>query len=84
MTRSRARRPPHEPLAEWERDLLEGDKKDDAEVQASAETEKAADAEPAEAAAETAEVEAAAESAEAKPAAESSEVEAAAETEQQA
>ncbi|MEU1085795.1 30S ribosomal protein S2 [Streptomyces sp. NPDC005576] len=65
-----------EPLAEWERDLLEGDKKDDAEateVQASAETEKAADAEPAEAAAETAEVEAAAETAE---------VEAAAETEQ--
>ncbi|WP_299533306.1 30S ribosomal protein S2 [uncultured Streptomyces sp.] len=44
-----------EPLAEWERDLLEGDKKDDAEVQSSAETEKVADAEPAEAAAETAE-----------------------------
>lgn len=51
-----------EPLAEWERDLLEGDKKADsekpaeaaaeepaAEVQASAETEKAADAEQAEA-----------------------------------
>ncbi|KQX93747.1 MULTISPECIES: 30S ribosomal protein S2 [Streptomyces] len=41
-----------EPLAEWERDLLEGEKKDDAEVQSSAETEKAADAEPAAAAAE--------------------------------
>ncbi|WP_405716863.1 30S ribosomal protein S2 [Streptomyces sp. NBC_00046] len=38
-----------EPLAEWERDLLEGDKKADAEVQASAETEKVADAEAAEA-----------------------------------
>ncbi|MEU3188020.1 30S ribosomal protein S2 [Streptomyces sp. NPDC006923] len=40
-----------EPLAEWERDLLEGEKKDDAEkpaeadVQTSAETEKVADAE---------------------------------------
>ncbi|MET8125361.1 30S ribosomal protein S2 [Streptomyces sp. NPDC005065] len=33
-----------EPLAEWERDLLEGEKKDDAEVQTSAETEKVADA----------------------------------------
>lgn len=33
-----------EPLAEWERDLLEGDKKADAEVQTSAETEKVADA----------------------------------------
>ncbi|MFJ2605833.1 30S ribosomal protein S2 [Streptomyces sp. NPDC091279] len=47
-----------EPLAEWERDLLEGEKKaDDAEVQTSAETEKVADAEqaeaPVEAAAET-------------------------------
>ncbi|MFJ7942088.1 30S ribosomal protein S2 [Streptomyces sp. NPDC096354] len=48
-----------EPLAEWERDLLEGDKKADAEgaaeVQTSAETEKVADAAetPAEAAAET-------------------------------
>lgn len=56
VTRSRARRPPHEPLAEWERDLLAGDKKADAEgtdeVQSSAETEKAADAEPAAAAAE--------------------------------
>jgi small subunit ribosomal protein S2 len=47
-----------EPLAEWERDLLEGDKKADAEgaaeVQTSAETEKVADAAetPAEAAAE--------------------------------
>ncbi len=46
-----------EPLAEWERDLLEGDKKDEtaaaAEVQSSAETEKVADAEkPAEAVAE--------------------------------
>ncbi|MFD4371713.1 30S ribosomal protein S2 [Streptomyces sp. NPDC058486] len=47
-----------EPLAEWERDLLEGEKKDEAaEVQSSAETEKAAEAEaevetPAEAAAE--------------------------------
>ncbi|MER5967729.1 30S ribosomal protein S2 [Streptomyces sp. NPDC002057] len=42
-----------EPLAEWERDLLEGEKKaDDAEVQTSAETEKVADAE----AADTAEV----------------------------
>jgi len=51
-----------EPLAEWERDLLEGDKKDDAEkaadaatsgadVQTSAETEKVADAEQAEEAA---------------------------------
>lgn len=49
VTRSRARRPPHEPLAEWERDLLEGDKKADAEVQTSAETEKVADAEAAEA-----------------------------------
>ncbi|MFD9504664.1 30S ribosomal protein S2 [Streptomyces sp. NPDC060035] len=48
-----------EPLAEWERDLLEGDKKDDAEVQSSAETEKAADAEPAVAAAEEAETPAA-------------------------
>ncbi|MFD8810117.1 30S ribosomal protein S2, partial [Streptomyces sp. NPDC059627] len=39
-----------EPLAEWERDLLEGEKKaDDAEVQTSAETEKVADAEQAEA-----------------------------------
>ncbi|MFH9724455.1 30S ribosomal protein S2 [Streptomyces sp. NPDC017254] len=38
-----------EPLAEWERDLLEGEKKaDDAEVQTSAETEKVADAEAAE------------------------------------
>ncbi|QNE74678.1 30S ribosomal protein S2 [Streptomyces finlayi] len=51
-----------EPLAEWERDLLEGDKKPDAEVQTSAETEKVADAEAAEipaaeAAAETPEVE---------------------------
>ncbi|WEH36129.1 30S ribosomal protein S2 [Streptomyces sp. AM 4-1-1] len=46
-----------EPLAEWERDLLDGDKKDEAaaEVQSSAETEKAADAETpaAEAVAET-------------------------------
>ncbi|MGC5344531.1 30S ribosomal protein S2 [Streptomyces sp. DT24] len=46
-----------EPLAEWERDLLDGDKKDEAaaEVQGSAETEKAADAETpaAEAVAET-------------------------------
>ncbi|MFE5713820.1 30S ribosomal protein S2 [Streptomyces sp. NPDC056501] len=42
-----------EPLAEWERDRLEGEKKaDDAEVQTSAETEKVADAE----AADTAEV----------------------------
>ncbi|WP_393061145.1 30S ribosomal protein S2 [Streptomyces sp. LN549] len=51
-----------EPLAEWERDLLEGDKKTDAEVQTSAETEKVADAEaaeaPAEAAAEATEAEA--------------------------
>ncbi|MFI6337270.1 30S ribosomal protein S2 [Streptomyces sp. NPDC050535] len=39
-----------EPLAAWERDLLEGEKKaDDAEVQTSAETEKVADAEPVEA-----------------------------------
>ncbi|MGX1543137.1 30S ribosomal protein S2 [Streptomyces adustus] len=39
-----------EPLAAWERDLLEGEKKaDDAEVQTSAETEKVADAEQAEA-----------------------------------
>ncbi|MGW3912096.1 30S ribosomal protein S2 [Streptomyces sp. NPDC005070] len=38
-----------EPLAAWERDLLEGEKKaDDAEVQTSAETEKVADAEQAE------------------------------------
>ncbi|CAM5332247.1 hypothetical protein SCYAM73S_02085 [Streptomyces cyaneofuscatus] len=56
-----------EPLAEWERDLLEGDKKDEtaaaAEVQSSAETEKVADAEkPAEA---VAEAEAAAEAADA-------------------
>ncbi|MFJ8860814.1 30S ribosomal protein S2 [Streptomyces sp. NPDC102451] len=45
-----------EPLAEWERDLLAGDKKADAEaeVQSSAETEKAADAEPAAAADEQA------------------------------
>ncbi|MFH8372021.1 30S ribosomal protein S2 [Streptomyces cyaneofuscatus] len=54
-----------EPLAEWERDLLEGDKKDEtaaaAEVQSSDETEKVADAEkPAEAVAE-AEAEAAVE-----------------------
>ncbi|MFD4695109.1 30S ribosomal protein S2 [Streptomyces sp. NPDC058463] len=48
-----------EPLAEWERDLLEGEKKDDAEVQSSAETEKVADAEPAVAAAEEAETPAA-------------------------
>lgn len=59
-----------EPLAEWERDLLAGDKKDDAEVQSSAETEKAADAEPAAAADEQA-----AEQAEA-PAAEAAAVEA--------
>ncbi|MEV7979170.1 30S ribosomal protein S2 [Streptomyces sp. NPDC086519] len=39
-----------EPLAEWERDLLEGEKKaDEAEVQTSAETEKVADAEQTEA-----------------------------------
>ncbi|MER6722597.1 30S ribosomal protein S2 [Streptomyces halstedii] len=46
-----------EPLAEWERDLLEGEKKDDAEVQSSAETEKDADADakPAVVAAEQAE-----------------------------
>ncbi|MGW8598835.1 30S ribosomal protein S2 [Streptomyces sp. NPDC055893] len=44
-----------EPLAEWERDLLEGEKKaDDAEVQTSAETEKVADAEAADAPAEAA------------------------------
>ncbi|MET7755396.1 30S ribosomal protein S2 [Streptomyces sp. NPDC005389] len=47
-----------EPLAEWERDLLEGEKKADsdeaAEVQTSAETEKAADAEAADAPAEVA------------------------------
>ncbi|GAA3042869.1 hypothetical protein GCM10020000_22470 [Streptomyces olivoverticillatus] len=43
MTR-RPTRPPHEPLAEWERDLLEGEKK--------AESEDAAE-KPAEAAAET-------------------------------
>lgn len=45
-----------EPLAEWERDLLEGDKKADAEAQTSAETEKVADAAetPAEAEAEVA------------------------------
>lgn len=43
-----------EPLAEWERDLLEGEKKDEAEVQTSAETEKVADAEAAEAPAEVA------------------------------
>ena len=48
-----------EPLAEWERDLLEGEKKaDDAEVQTSAETEKVADAEQAEAPAEAEAVEA--------------------------
>ncbi|MEF9885678.1 30S ribosomal protein S2 [Streptomyces sp. P9-A4] len=46
-----------EPLAEWERDLLEGEKKaDDAEVQTSAETEKVADAEAAEATEAVAEV----------------------------
>ncbi|AWL40853.1 30S ribosomal protein S2 [Streptomyces halstedii] len=46
-----------EPLAEWERDLLEGEKKDDAEVQSSVETEKDADADakPAVVAAEQAE-----------------------------
>ncbi|MET9806610.1 30S ribosomal protein S2 [Streptomyces halstedii] len=46
-----------EPLAEWERDLLEGEKKDDAEVQTSVETEKDADADakPAVVAAEQAE-----------------------------
>ncbi|MFE3072792.1 30S ribosomal protein S2 [Streptomyces sp. NPDC059247] len=56
-----------EPLAEWERDLLEGDKKADetveaaegAEVQTSAETEKVADAEAAEAPAADAEAPAA-------------------------
>ncbi|WP_326700106.1 30S ribosomal protein S2 [Streptomyces sp. NBC_01754] len=50
-----------EPLAEWERDLLEGEKKDDAEVQSSVETEKdaAADAQPAAIAAEQAEAPAA-------------------------
>ena len=49
-----------EPLAEWERDLLEGDKKADAEVQSSAETEKDADADakPEAIAAEQAEAEA--------------------------
>ncbi|MEU8983200.1 30S ribosomal protein S2 [Streptomyces sp. NPDC048309] len=48
-----------EPLAEWERDLLEGEKKaDEAEVQTSAETEKVADAEQAEAPAEAAAAEA--------------------------
>ncbi|KQX47734.1 MULTISPECIES: 30S ribosomal protein S2 [unclassified Streptomyces] len=50
-----------EPLAEWERDLLEGEKKADsdeaaAEVQTSAETEKVADAEAAEAPEAVAEV----------------------------
>lgn len=70
VTRSRARRPPHEPLAEWERDLLEGEKKaDDAEVQTSAETEKVADAEAADAAEVVAEAVAEAPAAEA-PAAE--------------
>ncbi|GAA1371033.1 30S ribosomal protein S2 [Streptomyces beijiangensis] len=58
-----------EPLAEWERDLLEGDKKDEkaaeAEVQTSAETEKVADAEEAEAPAAAAEAEVAAETVEA-------------------
>ncbi|MFE9398968.1 30S ribosomal protein S2 [Streptomyces flavidovirens] len=63
-----------EPLAEWERDLLEGDKKADeaapaadAEVQTSAETEKVADAEKADEAApaEAAPAEAAAPAAEA-------------------
>ncbi|MFH8581094.1 30S ribosomal protein S2 [Streptomyces zaomyceticus] len=55
-----------EPLAEWERDLLEGEKKaDDAEVQTSAETEKVADAEAAEATEVVAEAEAPAEAAEA-------------------
>ncbi|MET9485194.1 30S ribosomal protein S2 [Streptomyces sp. SID3212] len=61
-----------EPLAEWERDLLEGEKKDDAEkpaddavaaeagVQTSAETEKVADAEQVDEAAAPAEPEAAA------------------------
>jgi small subunit ribosomal protein S2 len=45
-----------EPLAAWERDLLEGEKKaDDAEVQTSAETEKVADAEQADAPAAEAE-----------------------------
>ncbi|MFI6418421.1 30S ribosomal protein S2 [Streptomyces sp. NPDC050842] len=49
-----------EPLAEWERDLLEGEKKaDDAEVQTSAETEKVADAEAADAAEAVAEAPAA-------------------------
>ncbi|AEN12653.1 MULTISPECIES: 30S ribosomal protein S2 [unclassified Streptomyces] len=50
-----------EPLAEWERDLLEGEKKDDAEVQSSVETEKDADADaqPAAIAAEQAEAPAA-------------------------
>ncbi|MEW1698614.1 30S ribosomal protein S2 [Streptomyces sp. NPDC093249] len=63
-----------EPLAEWERDLLEGDKKADetveaAEVQTSAETEKVADAEATEAPAAVEAVEAPAADAEA-PAAE--------------
>ncbi|GAA1157864.1 30S ribosomal protein S2 [Streptomyces hebeiensis] len=57
-----------EPLAEWERDLLEGEKKDgtdkpaeaQADVQASAETEKAADAEQAAAPAAAADAEQAA------------------------
>lgn len=45
-----------EPLAAWERDLLEGEKKtDEAEVQTSAETEKVADAEQADAPAEATE-----------------------------
>ncbi|MFG2311049.1 30S ribosomal protein S2 [Streptomyces sp. NPDC048566] len=49
-----------EPLAAWERDLLEGEKKaDEAEVQTSAETEKVADAEQADAPAAAAEAEAA-------------------------
>jgi small subunit ribosomal protein S2 len=48
-----------EPLAAWERDLLEGEKKaDEPEVQTSAETEKVADAEQAEAPAEAEAVEA--------------------------
>ncbi|WP_393077690.1 30S ribosomal protein S2 [Streptomyces sp. LN704] len=56
-----------EPLAAWERDLLEGEKKaDEPEVQTSAETEKVADAEQAEApVAEAEAVEAAAEAVEA-------------------
>lgn len=47
--RARARRPLYEPLAEWERDLLEGEKKAEEAAPAAAEGEKPTEAPAAEA-----------------------------------